>query len=140
MTNEVDEKGELLSDERRITTLGKILRQSSMDELPQLFNVLNGSISFVGPRPLLVEYLPLYNDVQARRHEVRPGITGWAQINGRNTISWQDKFELDVWYVDNRTLFLDMKIVFLTLLKIFTREGVNASDHVSMGKFEGNIS
>src|SRR5699024_4932938 len=118
MTNETDEKGELLANEDRITKSGQFIRKLSLDELPQLFNVLKGDISLVGPRPLLMEYLPLYNHEQARRHDVRPGITGWAQVNGRNAISWEERFELDVWYVDNQSFFLDIKILVLTVLKV----------------------
>lgn len=117
MTNQRNEDGELLPDVERLTSFGKLLRKLSLDELPQLWNVLKGDMSFVGPRPLLVEYLPLYNERQARRHEVRPGITGWAQVNGRNAISWEQKFEYDVWYVENQSFWLDMKILFLTVKK-----------------------
>jgi lipopolysaccharide/colanic/teichoic acid biosynthesis glycosyltransferase len=137
MTDKRDTNGELLPDEMRITVLGKFVRKTSLDEIPQLYNVLRGDMSIVGPRPLLVEYLPLYNTVQKRRHEVTPGITGWAQVNGRNSISWGKKFDYDVWYVDHISFFLDVKIIFLTVLKIFKSEGINANNHVSMQKFDG---
>ncbi|OCS83422.1 sugar transferase [Caryophanon tenue] len=137
MTDERDENGELLPDEIRLTKFGQLLRKLSLDELPQLFNVLKGDMSFVGPRPLLVEYLPLYNARQARRHEVRPGITGWAQVNGRNAISWEQKFEYDVWYVENRSLLLDIKILFLTVKKVFISEGISADGQATMTKFTG---
>ncbi|MEW5942682.1 MAG: sugar transferase [Pseudomonadota bacterium] len=140
MTNARDASGELLPDELRITRFGAWLRRSSLDELPQLFNVLRGDISIVGPRPLLMEYLPLYNDEQRRRHDVRPGITGWAQVNGRNAISWEEKFKLDVWYVDNQSFWLDLKILFLTLKKVLKREGINAEGHVTVEKFRGSSS
>ncbi|MGG0670224.1 sugar transferase [Sporosarcina koreensis] len=138
MTNERDEAGELLPDDIRLTSFGKVVRNLSLDELPQLWNVLKGDMSFVGPRPLLVEYLPLYNERQARRHEVRPGITGWAQVNGRNAISWEEKFELDVWYVENRSFWLDMKILFMTVAKVFKSEGISQDGQATMRKFEGN--
>lgn len=138
MTDELDEKGELLPDDIRLTSFGKVVRNLSLDELPQLWNVLKGDMSFVGPRPLLVEYLPLYNERQARRHEVRPGITGWAQVNGRNAISWEEKFELDVWYVENRSFWLDMKILFMTVAKVFKSEGISQDGQVTMTKFTGN--
>ncbi|MCG9745904.1 sugar transferase [Shewanella sp. Isolate8] len=125
-------------DSLRLTPFGKLLRLTSLDELPGLFNVLKGDMSLVGPRPLLVEYLPLYNVHQARRHEVRPGITGWAQVNGRNAISWEKKFELDVWYVDNRSLWLDIKILLLTVKKVFVKEGISAEGHVTAEPFKGN--
>lgn len=137
MTDERDEHGELLPDEIRLTKFGQLLRKLSLDELPQLFNVLKGDMSFVGPRPLLVEYLPLYNARQARRHDVRPGITGWAQVNGRNAISWEQKFEYDVWYVENQSLLLDMKILFLTVKKVFISEGISAEGQATMTKFTG---
>lgn len=137
MTDERDAQGELLPDEVRLTSFGKLLRKLSLDELPQLWNVLKGDMSFVGPRPLLVEYLPLYNERQARRHEVRPGITGWAQVNGRNAISWEQKFEYDVWYVENRSLLLDVKILFLTVKKVFISEGISAEGQATMEKFKG---
>ncbi|MCM8525875.1 MAG: sugar transferase [Lentisphaeraceae bacterium] len=126
------------SDEERITKFGAFLRKTSLDELPELLNVLKGEMSLVGPRPLLVEYLPLYNEFQSRRHNVRPGITGWAQINGRNAISWEEKFKLDVWYVENRSLFLDIKILLLTIKKVISRDGVSANDHATMPPFTGN--
>jgi lipopolysaccharide/colanic/teichoic acid biosynthesis glycosyltransferase len=129
--------GELLPDTVRLTRLGQTLRSSSLDELPELWNVLKGDMSLVGPRPLLMEYLPLYSPEQARRHEVRPGITGWAQINGRNAISWDEKFALDVWYVDNRSLWLDLKIIWLTIRKVLQREGISAAGETTMPKFTG---
>ncbi|MBB58573.1 MAG: sugar transferase [Rhodospirillaceae bacterium] len=129
---------DMAEDAVRITPLGRKLRSSSADELPELWNVLKGDMSLVGPRPLLMEYLPLYSPKQARRHEVRPGVTGWAQVNGRNAISWGEKFELDVWYVDNRTLWLDLKIIFLTIRKVFTRDGISAAGEATMPKFTGN--
>lgn len=138
MTDERDEAGLLLPDDIRLTSFGKVVRNLSLDELPQLWNVLKGDMSFVGPRPLLVEYLPLYNERQARRHEVRPGITGWAQVNGRNAISWEEKFELDVWYVENRSFWLDMKILFMTVAKVFKSEGISQDGQVTMTKFTGN--
>lgn len=137
MTDERDDHGELLPDEIRLTKFGQLLRKLSLDELPQLFNVLKGDMSFVGPRPLLVEYLPLYNARQARRHDVRPGITGWAQVNGRNAISWEQKFEYDVWYVENQSLLLDVKILFLTVKKVFISEGISAEGQATMTKFTG---
>ncbi|EAI3387919.1 TPA: undecaprenyl phosphate N,N'-diacetylbacillosamine 1-phosphate transferase [Campylobacter coli] len=137
MSDERDEKGELLSDELRLKAFGKIVRSLSLDELLQLFNVLKGDMSFVGPRPLLVEYLPLYNEEQKLRHKVRPGITGWAQVNGRNAISWQKKFELDVYYVKNISFLLDLKIMFLTALKVLKRSGVSKEGHVTTEKFDG---
>lgn len=137
MSDERDEKGELLSDELRLKAFGKIVRSLSLDELLQLFNVLKGDMSFVGPRPLLVEYLPLYNKEQKLRHKVRPGITGWAQVNGRNAISWQKKFELDVYYVKNISFLLDLKIMFLTALKVLKRSGVSKEGHVTTEKFNG---
>lgn len=140
MTNERDADGNLLPDEKRLTAIGQFLRQTSLDELPQLWNVLKGDMSFVGPRPLLVAYLNRYNSEQARRHEVKPGITGWAQVNGRNAISWEEKFKLDVWYVDNWSLWLDLKILFLTVIKVFKREGISAENHVTMSEFQGNGS
>jgi len=140
MTNESDDKGNLLPNEKRKTKFGNKLRSTSLDELPGLFNVLKGDMSLVGPRPLLVEYLPLYDEEQARRHEVRPGITGWAQVNGRNAISWNEKFKLDVWYVDNQSLWLDIKILLLTVKKVFFKEGINASESITMDKFHGNKS
>lgn len=137
MSDERDEKGELLSDELRLKAFGKIVRSLSLDELLQLFNVLKGDMSFVGPRPLLVEYLPLYNEEQKLRHKVRPGITGWAQVNGRNAISWQKKFELDVYYVKNISFLLDLKIMFLTALKVLKQSGVSKEGHVTTEKFNG---
>lgn len=137
MTDERDENGELLPDHVRLTPFGQFLRKYSLDELPQLFNVLKGDISLVGPRPLLMEYLELYTPEQARRHEVKPGITGWAQVNGRNAISWEEKFELDVWYVDNQSFWLDLKILFLTVLKVLKSEGISQQGHVTMEKFTG---
>lgn len=138
MTDERDENGKLLSDEIRLTPFGQTLRKLSIDELPQLINVLKGDISIVGPRPLLMQYLPLYNDQQRRRMEVRPGITGWAQVNGRNNISWQDKFDLDVWYVDNQSFLLDMYILCLTVLKVVKKEDISQTGHVTIEHFTGN--
>lgn len=138
MTDERDKEGRLLSDEVRLTPVGRFVRSASIDELPQLINVLMGDMSLIGPRPLLVQYLPLYNKEQARRHEVRPGITGWAQVNGRNAISWEKKFELDVWYVDHCSFWLDVKIIFLTLKKVFVREGISSDTSVTMEPFTGN--
>lgn len=135
MTDARDTDNKLLKDSERLTPFGKFLRASSLDELPGLWNVLKGDMSLVGPRPLLMEYLPLYSPEQARRHEVRPGITGWAQINGRNAISWENKFKLDVWYVDNQSYRLDLKILALTAKKVFEREGINAKGEVTMPKF-----
>lgn len=137
MTDERDGNGELLPDSWRLIPFGKLLRKLSLDELPQLWNVLKGDMSFVGPRPLLVEYLPLYDKRQARRHEVRPGITGWAQVNGRNAISWEQKFEYDVWYVENQSLWLDLKILLLTVKKVFVSEGISQEGQATMEKFEG---
>ena len=137
MTDERGPDGALLPDDQRLTGLGAWLRSTSLDELPELFNVLKGDMSLVGPRPLLMDYLSLYNDRQARRHEVRPGITGWAQINGRNALSWEEKFELDVWYVDNRSSWLDMKIIWTTIRKVLKREGISAAGEATMPKFEG---
>lgn len=138
MNDRKNKQGELLPDHERLTTVGKWVRKTSLDELPQLINVLKGDMSLVGPRPLLVEYLPLYNPRQRRRHEVKPGITGWAQINGRNAISWQQKFEYDVWYVENLSFFLDLKILWLTAMKVVKSEGINASQTTTMEKFTGN--
>lgn len=132
-----DEDGNLLSDDIRLTSFGKWLRKYSLDELPQLFNVIKGDLSFVGPRPLLMEYLPLYSPEQARRHDARPGITGWAQVNGRNAISWEEKFALDIWYVDNHTLWLDFKILLLTIIKAIRSEGINQEGYSTMPKFKG---
>lgn len=138
MTDQRDANGELLPDELRLTRFGKWLRSTSLDELPELFNVLKGEMSLVGPRPLLMEYLPRYTPEQARRHEVKPGITGWAQINGRNALSWEEKFVLDVWYVDNWNLWLDMKILLLTIWKVLKREGISAEGAATMPVFTGN--
>ena len=138
MTNEKDEKGELLPDEQRLLGLGKTIRSLSLDELPQIFNVLKGDMSFVGPRPLLIEYLERYNDTQKRRHEVKPGITGWAQVNGRNAISWEQKFEYDVWYVDNQSFWLDIKILWMTFLKVVRRSDISSDSSATMEKFMGN--
>lgn len=138
MSDERDAKGNLLPDDKRLTGIGKFIRMTSLDELPQLFNVLLGDMSFVGPRPLLVEYLPLYNEAQRRRHHVRPGITGWAQVNGRNTVSWPQKFAFDVWYVDHISFALDIKILLLTVMKVFKAEGISSTTSVTMEKFHGN--
>ena len=138
MTDERDSKGCLLPDEQRLTKVGKFVRSSSIDELPQLINVLKGDMALIGPRPLLPQYLPLYSKKQARRHEVRPGITGWAQVNGRNAISWTKKFELDVWYVDHCSFLLDLKIFLLTIRKVFVREGISSDTSVTMEPFTGN--
>ncbi len=137
MTDERGPDGALLPDAQRLTPFGRFLRASSLDELPELWNVLKGDMSLVGPRPLLTEYLPLYTPEQARRHEVRPGITGWAQVNGRNAISWQDKFALDVWYVNNRNMWLDVRILWLTVRKVLVRDGISAPGDATMPKFEG---
>lgn len=137
MTDEHGPDGVLLSDEQRMTAFGRRLRTSSLDELPELWNVLRGDMSLVGPRPLLVEYLPLYTPEQARRHELRPGITGWAQINGRNSLSWEEKFQLDVWYVDHQSFWLDLGILFITIWKVLRREGINASGEASITRFSG---
>lgn len=133
-----DKQGNLLPDDERMTPFGAFLRSTSLDELPGLFNVLKGDMSLVGPRPLLVQYLPLYSAEQARRHNVRPGITGWAQVNGRNAISWEQKFKLDVWYVDNHSFLLDLKILLLTVKKVFVREGISADGHVTIEPFKGS--
>lgn len=138
MLHAVDDNGSLLPDSERMTTFGAFLRSTSLDELPELWNVLKGDMSLVGPRPLLMEYLPLYSPEQYRRHEVRPGISGWAQINGRNALSWEEKFRLDVWYVDNHSLLLDLKIILLTLKKVVVREGVSAEGHVTAPPFKGS--
>lgn len=138
MRDVLDSKGQPLPDEERMTHFGSFLRSTSLDELPEMFNVLKGDMSLVGPRPLLMEYLPLYSTEQARRHEVRPGITGWAQINGRNAISWGQRFQLDVWYVDNHSILLDLKILWLTMTKVLKRENVNESGQATMSKFKGN--
>jgi len=133
-----DKDGNLLPDEKRITAIGKFLRSTTLDELPEFWNVLKGDMSLVGPRPLLVEYLPRYTPEQARRHNVKPGMTGWAQVNGRNAITWEEKFKLDVWYVDNWNIPLDLKIIFLTILKVFKREGVSAEGYATMPEFVGS--
>ena len=138
MTDEREESGNLLPDEKRLTKIGKFIRSTSIDELPQLINVLKGDMALIGPRPLLPQYLPLYSKEQARRHEVRPGITGWAQVNGRNAISWAKKFELDVWYVDHCSFLLDLKIIFLTIKKVFVCEGISSDTSVTMEAFTGN--
>ena len=138
MTNEKDEFGNLLPDDKRLVGIGKFIRSTSLDELPQLFNVLKGEMSFVGPRPLLEEYLPLYNQKQKRRHDVKPGITGWAQVNGRNAISWEQKFDYDVWYVDNQSFWLDIKILWLTFLKVVKRSDISSSTSSTMEKFTGS--
>jgi lipopolysaccharide/colanic/teichoic acid biosynthesis glycosyltransferase len=137
MRDEVDTTGRQLPDSERLTRLGQFLRSSSLDELPELWSVLKGDMSLIGPRPLLMEYLPLYTTEQARRHEVRPGISGWAQVNGRNAISWEDKFILDVWYVDNRTLLLDLKIIWFTVAKVLKRDGISSAGEATMAKFTG---
>lgn len=140
MSDERDSKGDLLSDELRLKGFGKFIRKSSLDELPQLFNVLKGEMSFVGPRPLLVEYLKLYNQEQAKRHNVKPGITGWAQVNGRNTISWEEKFKLDVYYVEHISFMLDCKILYMTFFKVLKRKDINSNTNITMEKFTGNKS
>jgi lipopolysaccharide/colanic/teichoic acid biosynthesis glycosyltransferase len=133
----VDAQGNVLPDAERMTPFGSFLRSSSLDELPELWNVIKGDMSLVGPRPLLMEYLPLYNAEQVRRHDVRPGVTGWAQINGRNALSWEEKFKLDTWYVDNRTFWLDLKIIFLTIRKVVVRDGISAQGEATMSRFTG---
>lgn len=138
MKDSVDKNGISLPDEERMTPFGDKLRSSSLDELPGLFSVIKGDMSLVGPRPLLMQYLPLYNNEQKRRHDVRPGVTGWAQVNGRNAISWEDKFNLDVWYVDNHTFWLDIKILFLTVKKVLIKEGISSDGHVTMEAFKGS--
>ena len=138
VTDECDANGDLLPDEQRLTKVGKFIRSTSVDELPQLINVLRGDMALIGPRPLLPQYLPLYNKEQARRHEVRPGITGWAQVNGRNAISWTKKFELDVWYVDHCSFILDLRIIVLTIKKVFVREGISSETSATMEYFTGN--
>ncbi|WP_240347851.1 sugar transferase [Longitalea arenae] len=138
MNDKKDANGHLLPDAERLTAVGSFIRKTSLDEIPQLINVIKGEMSLIGPRPLLVEYLPLYNDKQKRRHEVRPGITGWAQVNGRNTIGWKEKFDLDVWYVDNVNPALDLKIILFTAMKVVKREGVSQQGHATMTKFDGN--
>jgi lipopolysaccharide/colanic/teichoic acid biosynthesis glycosyltransferase len=138
MTDDRDGDGELMPDALRLNTFGRFLRASSLDELPGLWNVLRGEMSLVGPRPLLMEYLPLYSSEQARRHEVRPGITGWAQVNGRNAVSWDERFRFDVWYVDHRSFWLDLKILWLTVRKVIVREGISAQGEATMHRFTGN--
>lgn len=138
MNDKKDIDGKLLPDSERLTPIGSFVRKTSLDEIPQLLNVIKGDMSLVGPRPLLEGYLPLYNKKQIRRHEVRPGITGWAQVNGRNAISWQQKFEFDIWYVDHISFLLDCKIIFMTILKVFKSEGINSDTSVTMEKFKGN--
>lgn len=138
MNDKKDKEGNLLHDSERLTSIGSFVRKTSLDEIPQLINVIKGDMSLIGPRPLLVQYLPLYNSHQARRHEVRPGITGWAQVNGRNAISWEEKFNLDVWYVDHLSLTLDLKIFFKTIKKVFIREGINAEGQATTEAFKGN--
>ena len=138
MTDERDAKGNLLPDAQRLTQVGRFVRKTSLDELPRLWNVLKGNMSFIGPRPLLVQYLPLYNEEQRRRHNVRPGITGWAQVNGRNAISWEQKFKLDIYYVDHLSLWLDIKIIWLTIKKVIVREGINSETSATMEAFTGN--
>lgn len=138
MTCEKDKDGNLLPDEQRLTRYGKRLRATSLDELPELVNILKGDMSIVGPRPLLIKYLPLYNEEQRRRHDVRPGLTGWAQVNGRNTLSWEDKFRHDVWYVDHIGFGLDVKIIFMTVKKVFIREGISSEDSATMEEFRGS--
>lgn len=138
MTDERDENGRLLPDEKRLTSVGKFVRSTSVDELPQLLNVMKGDMALIGPRPLLVQYLPLYSKEQARRHEVRPGITGWAQCHGRNAISWTDKFKLDVWYVDNCTFWTDVKVVFITIKNVLMRKDINSATAATMEAFDGN--
>ncbi len=140
MNDDKDPLGYLLPDNQRLTKIGSIVRKASLDEIPQLLNVLKGEMSLVGPRPLLIEYLSLYNDDQKRRHEVKPGITGWAQVNGRNAISWEEKFKLDVWYVDNQSFWLDMKILWLTIRKVLVREGINQDGQATMEPFKGSES
>ena len=138
MNDKKDKDGNLLPDSERLTTFGRFVRKTSLDEIPQLINVIKGDMSLVGPRPLLPEYLPLYNDFQKRRHEVKPGITGWAQVNGRNAISWQQKFALDVWYVEHQCFTLDLKILFLTVKKVFVSEGINTQGQATTERFKGN--
>ena len=140
MTDGLSTDGYLLPDAQRLTSFGRFLRATSIDELPELWNVLRGDMSLVGPRPLLMEYLPLYNSEQGRRHQVRPGVTGWAQVNGRNAISWQDKFALDVWYVDNRSMWLDIRILWMTVRKVLVRDGISATGEATMSKFTGSDS
>lgn len=140
MRDAIDEAGNLLPDSERMTPFGSFLRSSSLDELPEFWNVLKGDMSLVGPRPLLMEYLPLYSPEQYRRHETRPGVTGWAQINGRNALSWDEKFKLDIWYVDNRSFWLDLKIIFMTIKKVIVRDGISADGEATMAKFTGRKS
>lgn len=140
MNDKRDEKGKLLPDDQRLTKLGLFVRKTSLDEIPQLLNVIIGHMSLIGPRPLLVEYLPLYSATQLRRHSMRPGITGWAQVNGRNLVDWPIRFEMDVWYVDNVSFLLDMKILYMTIAKVFKSEGVSSENFVTMEKFKGNIN
>mgnify|MGYP001497909686 CR=1 FL=1 len=140
MTDAQNEQGQLLPDDQRLTRFGGFLRSTSLDEFPALINVIKGEMSLVGPRPLLMEYLPLYSPEQARRHDVRPGITGWAQVNGRNAISWEEKFKLDVWYVDNQSFWLDLKILWMTFNKVFKREGISQEGEATMSKFTGSNS
>ena len=139
MTDKRDSKGALLSDDQRLTTAGNLVRKLSIDEFPQMINVLIGDMSLIGPRPLLVEYLPLYSEEQQRRHNVRPGITGWAQVNGRNAVDWKKKFEMDVWYVDHSSFLLDLKILFLTVKKVLLSEGISGEGVMTMEKFKGNL-
>ena len=139
MNNQKDDNGHLLPDEIRLTSIGKFVRKTSLDEIPQLLNVLSGHMSIIGPRPLLVSYLPLYSSSQARRHEVKPGITGWAQVNGRNAIGWQQKFDYDVWYVDHLSFSLDAQIFFKTIKKVFVSEGISSDGHATMPVFKGNL-
>jgi undecaprenyl phosphate N,N'-diacetylbacillosamine 1-phosphate transferase len=140
MNDKTDQNNNLLPDSKRLTMVGKYIRKTSLDEFPQLLNVIKGDMSLIGPRPLLVEYLPLYDEVQKRRHNVRPGITGWAQVNGRNAISWEKKFEYDVWYVDHLSFLLDVKILLLTVKKVFKSEGINSATAATMDKFTGKIN
>lgn len=138
MNNLKDEQGDLLSDDKRLTWIGKIVRKTSLDEIPQLFNVMKGEMSIVGPRPLLIEYLPLYSDYQKRRHEVKPGLTGWVAVNGRNSLSWDEKFKLDVWYVDHQSFWLDLKIIVMTIVKVLKAEGVSSLNSITTENFKGN--
>jgi len=138
MNDKKDQQNNLLPDADRLTTVGKFIRKTSLDEIPQLLNVLKGDMSLIGPRPLLIEYLPLYNNFQKRRHEVKPGITGWAQVNGRNAITWKERFLLDVWYVDNLSFSTDIKILFMTIIKVFRSEGITQQNHVTIEPFKGN--
>jgi lipopolysaccharide/colanic/teichoic acid biosynthesis glycosyltransferase len=140
MTDALDSEGNLLPDAERLPPFGRFLRAASLDELPELYNILKGNMSLVGPRPLLMEYLPRYNERQAKRHDVRPGLTGWAQINGRNALSWEEKFELDVWYVENRTFWMDLKIILLTVKKVLVREGISAAGEATMTRFMGSTN